>query len=433
VWPMRKLIQEFQDELFRVVPCWLASPESVSAIFPLEKYFDLVIFDEASQCFPEWGLPAIFRGKQLIVAGDSKQLRPGDFYRIRWQDDGEEDVFMETESLLELAQLQLPSFRLQAHYRSRHPDLIAFSNRHFYKNTLLTLPDQKFYNSGWKPLEYLMVKGEWKDQTNRVEAEKVAELVLKSCLESPQVSVGVITFNRPQQQLIMDVIEEYFSAHNQTIPERLFIKNIENVQGDERDLIIFSVGYAPSKNNRVALQFGSLNAEGGINRLNVAVTRAREKMIVVSSIEPSQLDLDGVKSEGPVLLKLWLEFVRDRSNSVSSEWQSPARAKHSEWYLSDRIQHTEILHNKVTNPPFAFADLVTLKNGSYHRLILTDDERYLQSPSPKLHHSFLPRLFKENNWEWISCYSRNYWINSEENMSSILVLPSNHSDPELEA
>lgn len=430
IWPLRKLIAEFSDELFRLVPCWLASPESVSAAFPLERNFDLVIFDEASQCYPEWGIPAIARAKQLVVAGDPRQLRPSDFYRIRWQEEEETSAELETESLLEMIQLQLTSVRLQAHYRSTHPGLIAFSNRHFYQNRLLALPDRQIINSGVSPFEFINVKGLWENQMNHAEAEKVTMLVWNHYNAHPEKSVGVITFNRPQQQLITDLVESYFQENGKPVPAGLFIKNIENVQGDERDVIIFSVAYAPTAEQKLSLQFGSLNTEGGINRLNVAVTRAREKMIVVTSIEPEQLEISGIKSEGPRLLKWWLEFVRQYAASANQEWQAPARSRESGWYLSDRLWQTEILSNRVSQAPFAFADLITKMEGKYHRIILTDDESYLQSPSPKLHHSFLPALLRSKNWEWTFCWSRNYWVNQDQLNDKILFGGNANGQPE---
>lgn len=423
IWPLRKLISEFQDEIFRLVPCWMASPEAVSALFPLEKNFDLVIFDEASQCFPEWGIPAICRAKQLVVAGDSQQLRPSDFYRIRWQQDEEDqDPYTESESLLEMVRFKLPVLTLQAHYRSQHPDLIAFSNRNFYQNRLLHLPDRDYYNSKPCAFEYINVQGFWENQSNQKEAEAVAELILKFSSSEHSASIGVITFNQIQQQLIMDTIEIIFAEHQASIPENLFIKNIENVQGDERDIIIFSVGYAASKSktNRVSLQFGSLNQEGGVNRLNVAVSRARQRMIIITSIEPQELDVDSAKSAGPAMLKSWLEFVKEYAIAPSQEWRSTARSKESIWYLSDRLLQRDELKGRLFPPPFAFADLVTLIDGKYQRIILTDDERYLQAPSSKFHHCYLPELIRSKNWPSTFCYSRSYWLDPSKLDGDIL-------------
>jgi hypothetical protein len=212
VWPVRKLIESFAGEVFKVIPCWLASPESVSAIFPLrEDLFDLVIFDESSQCFAEQGIPAMARGKQVVVTGDNQQLRPSDLYRTRVNEtnsDNETPVALEVESLLELAAQQLPQVALTEHYRSRSLDLIAFSNRHFYQNKLSLLPYFDDINGRKPAIYYLNVNGVWQENTNRAEADMVLQLLNQIAIDLPGRSVGIVTFNYPQQQLIQDLLDE---------------------------------------------------------------------------------------------------------------------------------------------------------------------------------------------------------------------------------
>ncbi|HEX9956265.1 MAG TPA: AAA domain-containing protein, partial [Fibrella sp.] len=256
IWPIRKLMEHHADEVFRLVPCWMASPESVSTLFPMrEGLFDLVIFDEASQCFAENGLPAMLRGHQVVVTGDSKQLRPSDLYRARFDTDEsdidnksgmaavpEEAIMLEVESLLDLAAQYLPQVSLTGHYRSRSLDLIAFSNEHFYNNTLTLLPDFTEVNNPEPGIHYMNVKGQWINTTNPVEAAAVLSLIDKLQTDLPGRSIGVVTFNFQQQQLIQELLETSAGA----VPRAVrFVKNIENVQGDECDVIIFSVGYAP--------------------------------------------------------------------------------------------------------------------------------------------------------------------------------------------
>ncbi|NJM25484.1 MAG: DNA helicase I [Bacteroidia bacterium] len=173
IWPLRRLIHEYEDELFRLIPCWLASPESVSAVFQMKETFDLVIFDEASQCFSERGIPAMYRGRQLLIAGDSMQLKPNELYQIRWEDD-REDPDLEQNSLLELGSRYLKTVHLQGHYRSLSPELIDFSNRYFYGGRLRLLPDREYLNKTRPALEYRKVEGVWENQTNRTEAETIA-------------------------------------------------------------------------------------------------------------------------------------------------------------------------------------------------------------------------------------------------------------------
>ena len=314
-------MDSFADEVFKLVPCWLASPESVSAMFPLrDDLFDLVIFDEASQCFAENGIPAMARGKQVVVTGDNQQLRPSDLYRIHLDDtepNDETPAELEVESLLELAAQQLPQVSLTEHYRSRSLDLISFSNKYFYKNKLSLLPHFDEINRHEPAIRYLNVNGTWQQNTNPIEAEAVLKLLDQINTELPGRSVGIVTFNHPQQQLILDKLEGLLgmeSAQNSmNLPPGLFVKNIENVQGDERDVIIFSVGYAADERGRLSMQFGSLNARGGENRLNVAVTRARERVYIVTSLWPDQLNVADTANDGPKLLKAYLQYALDVS------------------------------------------------------------------------------------------------------------------------
>src|SRR5690606_26803203 len=301
VWPLRKVISEMQGELLRLIPCWLGSPEAVSAIFPMKEIFDLVIFDEASQCFAERGIPAMYRGKQVVVAGDGKQLKPFELYQVRWDEEHPDEPDTEVDSLLELAERYLEGVSLQGHYRSRSPELIDFSNRHFYDGKLKLLPDRSLLNQNKPAIEFHKVDGIWEDNTNHAEAEAVVRQVFNFIDNYEGVEVGVVTFNAQQQYLILDLLENEAAGRGVTLPPGLFVKNIENVQGDEKDVIIFSVGYAPDKRGRMSMQFGSLNVAGGENRLNVAITRARVQVIIITSIWPDQLKTTRSKNQGPRL------------------------------------------------------------------------------------------------------------------------------------
>ncbi|MCH8317292.1 MAG: DUF4011 domain-containing protein, partial [Bacteroidetes bacterium] len=174
IWPIRKLISNLSVELFNLIPCWMASPEAVSAVFPMTVLFDLVIFDEASQCFAEKGIPAMYRGRQVVIAGDEMQLSPNDLYQVRWEDEEDEDMpELEIDSLLDLGAVSLPNFKLLSHYRSRSLDLIDFSNRHFYEQRLQLLPDFNLINKHQPAINYIKVDGTWQDNTNVEEAKKV--------------------------------------------------------------------------------------------------------------------------------------------------------------------------------------------------------------------------------------------------------------------
>jgi superfamily I DNA and/or RNA helicase len=410
IWPLRKVIAEFEDEIFRLLPCWLASPESVSAIFPMKETFDLVIFDEASQCFAERGIPALYRGKQSVIAGDNKQLRPGDFYKARWQDDELDSPDAEVDSLLELTSRYLKTLTLNGHYRSQSLELVDFSNRHFYDGRLQLLPDFLHINEKQSSIEFNRVDGIWEDNTNETEAQYVADLVLQIVSQNPMKEIGVLTFNVNQQSLVQDRLEEKFMDAQLKLPARLFVKNIENVQGDERDIIIFSIGYAPDPKGRVSIQFGSLNADGGENRLNVAVTRAREKIIVVSSLWPEQLEVGETKNAGPKLLKEYLSFARQVSSGNFQPYVTSDEKNLQGIRLKKRLA---CLSNKegveLRENAFPFYDLTVERSGDMKGAIFTDDNFYYESLSAKAPHALLPQMLKTKHWPNLRVYSRNFW------------------------
>jgi len=418
IWPLRKVLAEFEEEIFKLIPCWLASPESVSAIFPMKELFDLVIFDEASQCFAERGIPALYRGKQAVVAGDSMQLKPGDFYQSRWQEEDETQPDAEIDSLLELSSRYLLQVQLQGHYRSKSLELIDFSNRHFYNGNLQLLPDMQEMNANKPCLQYEKIEGHWINNTNPEEALHVVALVSKLIHENSEKEIGVVTFNAPQQSLIMDMIEKVVGH----IPPTLFVKNIENVQGDERDIIIFSVGYAPDEKGKVAAQFGSLNLAGGENRLNVAVSRARERAIVVTSLWPDQLHVEDTLNEGPKLLKLYLQFVLDVSKGQYEPFAKPITTKKTSFNLKEEIKEWakgKWPEYKVEENRLPFYDLTIELNNRKLGAVLTDDNFYLQSLSAKSDHALTPRLLELKNWPFLRVYSRNYWQDPDKFFNEI--------------
>lgn len=415
IWPIRKLITEFEREVYKLLPCWLASPESVSALFPLKESFDLVIFDEASQCYAERGIPSLYRGKQVVVAGDSKQLRPGDFYHVRWEDEDDDHPDQEVDSLLELTSRYWPSLQLRGHYRSQAPELIEFSNLHFYDGKLQLLPEFKFDRQS-PVIEYVKVEGSWQNNTNVLEAHTVSDCVQRLLAEDPTRKIGVVTFNAPQQSLILDVLEDEFSKSKQAIPETLFVKNIENVQGDERDVIIFSIGYAADKKGKVNVQFGSLNMAGGENRLNVAVTRARKKIIIITSIWAHQLETDDVKNDGPRLLKKYLEYAKAVSDGNYRLALTTQHHHAQPWYLKHRViawAAQRWANHQVEEASVPIYDLIVKQEEEPRGVLLLDDELYFNDLSAKAPHSLTPILLEHKNWPYLRIHSRNYWQDQE--------------------
>lgn len=331
---LRKLVTGHVNELQTIYPCWLLSPKSASEILPLEEgLFDLIIFDEASQLFIEESLPAIFRGKRIIVAGDDKQLRPNALFsgKAGIMPDEEEDLGAEyeEESLLDLAKVKFDATHLNYHYRSVYEELINFSNYAFYAGRLQVSPNIE-KEVKVPPIQRIKVDGRWDNRSNLVEAEKVVDIVENILgTRADNETIGIITFNSEQKKLIEDRLEsrakkkpDFQSRYtNELIRESngedvsLFVKNIETVQGDERDIIIFSVAYARNEHDKVTATFGSLSSDGGENRLNVAISRAKKSVCIVTSIEPEELNVDGSKNLGPKLLKKYLQYARAVSNN----------------------------------------------------------------------------------------------------------------------
>lgn len=319
---LRKIIAESRDVLQRIFPCMLMSPLSVAQYLEMRPdIFDIIIFDEASQMATPDAVGAIARGSSLIVVGDAKQLPPTQFFMSKLSDNEPLEENEDAESILEdCIAVGMPSHYLTTHYRSRHEGLIAFSNSQFYDNRLLTFPSANDSEAKVKFIDPHGVYDYGKTRTNRIEAEAVVEYLLTRIRRSNTLpSIGVIAFSKAQSNLIEDLF--YTAAQNNKAlqkkiadaPEPMFIKNIENVQGDERDIIVFSVGYGPDKNGNVSLNFGPLNQKGGERRLNVAVSRARQEMIVFSSLMPHHISREGVSARGVLALKDFLSYAIDEN------------------------------------------------------------------------------------------------------------------------
>jgi very-short-patch-repair endonuclease/predicted house-cleaning noncanonical NTP pyrophosphatase (MazG superfamily) len=323
--PIRTLLQKIPNLLVKLKPCLLMSPISVSQFLsPESAKFDVVLFDEASQIVPEDAIGSIYRGKTLVVAGDNKQLPPTSFFQkslledYDWDELSDEDVEVFDSILDECLGVGLPVKTLRWHYRSKHEELIAFSNNRFYENTLITFPaaSAKTDNLGVK-LDYVTdgIYDRGGKRDNPKEAERLADLVFDHFRRYPNKTLCVITFSIAQMETVQEAIDRRLKDNPEFekffIEDRLegfFVKNLENVQGDERDVIFFSVGYGRDQNGNITMNFGPLNKPGGERRLNVAVTRAREKVVLVTSIKATDLDPD-VKAVGVQTLRGYLEYA----------------------------------------------------------------------------------------------------------------------------
>lgn len=322
--PLRQLLPSLPTLLPALKPCLLMSPLSVATYLPIDQPpVDLVIFDEASQIPPEEAVSAVVRGRQVIVAGDEKQLPPTSFFQaVAALDEEEGDDEPLTDSILEECIPIFPEAYLDWHYRSRHESLIAFSNHEFYDGRLITFP------SAIDNDHELGVKFVWLEEgtfdrggskTNRAEARYVAEMVMSHFTHRPDRSLGVIAMSISQQEAIERELFRLRQEHPdlddlfaEERPEHFFVKNLERVQGDERDRIIISLGYGPDTRGVVNMQFGPLSRSGGQRRLNVAATRGKEMTTLVSSLRPSQLDLSRLTtgSASVALLQRYIEYAQ---------------------------------------------------------------------------------------------------------------------------
>jgi len=398
-WPIRKLLEGFSDEIFRLAPCWMASPETVSALFSSKQEFDLVIFDEASQCPVERGLPALLRGKQVVIAGDTMQLPPSNFYQSTWDDEGDGLEF-EAESLLELGRGYFEYVRLKGHYRSAHPTLIHFSNANFYGNQLQCLPDLPTVLENESAFSWTKTEGVWSEQRNRTDADEAVKKVSEILKVNSETSIGVVTGNFFQMELISDLLWQ--SGLGQA---NVKVRNIENVQGDEFDEVVLCLGYARNRDGKLSTNFGLLSKKGGVNRLNVAISRAKKKMHVISSLEAEDFRPKLLENPGIKLLKEYLTLVKQQSKSPNIpvplfESSSPNSFKTLKQYLLEREK------SKSERVPSALMDLIEENTGQAPRAILTDDQRFFNASSAKAALAYHPILLEQKGWSFEIRWSR---------------------------
>jgi len=443
--PIRVLIKEIPDLLMTLKPCWMMSPLSVSQLIESggKIAFDLVIFDEASQIRTEDAICAIYRGSQLILAGDSNQLPPTNFFNyINDDDDYENNNF---ESVLDECNVFLDSHTLSWHYRSRHEDLIKFSNKYIYDNQLVTFPSpiSKSENLGLQ-FEYIE-KGYYEkgSRFNRKEAQRVAEAIVEHYSKYPEFSLGVIAFSEAQQFAIERELAKLIRNNeniNQYLDEdkkdHLFVKNLENVQGDERDVIYFSIGYAKDKQGNLSHNFGPLNREGGHRRLNVAITRARNKIKVFSSIYSGEIDLNRTSAQGAILLKKYLAFVENPSlDSSSSEQIQDKLSEVDHLFINqaDSFLIEKSIQKALQDKGFetclllgasSFKIDVAVKSKDNPEIfalaIETDGIDYLKANTVRDRDRLRPNVLKSLGWKIHQVWARDWIRNQEQELEKIL-------------
>lgn len=422
----RQLFKEVGNLLQRLKPCLLMSPLSIAQYLdPSNPPFDLVVFDEASQIAPWDALGALARGRQWVVVGDSRQLPPTSFFAIQSEEDEEEVELGGTlESILDECQAAgMPQMRLNWHYRSADERLIAFSNHRYYEDGLFTFPTAQSQHPE-RGVHWVHVGegrfGRSGSRTNRAEAEAlVAHLLQQLRTSGGNRSFGVVTFNQSQQVLIENLLDEArtrdpeLERHFSGGVEPVFIKNLENVQGDERDVIYFSVAYAPDAQGKFRMEFGPLNRQGGERRLNVAVSRARQQMWVFSSIVPEQIDLNRANARGARDLRAFLDYARRGGQLVRESEAAPEALSVA---LSQRLQSLGWQCQTNLGSSQYRLDLGVLhphRQGAYLAAIEWDGPNYASAPSTRdrdrLRHSVLSGL----GWSLIRVWAIEWWRDPE--------------------
>lgn len=429
--PLRELMSRIPDALTKLTPCLLMSPLSIAQyLAPGASTFDLVIFDEASQ-IPVWdAVGAMARGKQVVMVGDPKQLPPTSFFDRAESTADDEDVEADLESILdECISANLPTRHLNWHYRSRHESLIAFSNQRYYESKLVTFPSPVTTDQAVKLKAIAGVYEKGGSRTNPVEARAlVADLISK--LRSPgfresKMTMGVVTFNGEQQKLIEDLLDDARRKDPSLEPyfadseiEPVFVKNLESVQGDERDIIYFSITYGRDAAGVVSMNFGPLNRQGGERRLNVAVTRARHELCVFASLRPEQMDLARTQANGVRDLKHFLEFaergpralVEATPGSVGG-FDSPFEEAVSAALVKKGWQvHTQVgvsafrIDLGVVDPdaPGRYLCGVECDGATYHRSATARDRDKLRE-----------LVLRGLGWEILRIWSTDWWIDAQ--------------------
>lgn len=455
--PIRKLIEEMGDYLTTLKPCVMMSPLSVAQFLPTNMAkFDLVVFDEASQITVWDAVGAIARGKNVIVVGDPKQMPPTSFFSKQTveEESDEEDL----ESILDQAlSAQMKHHRLTGHYRSRHESLIAFSNNHYYENSLVTYPssDTKASAVELHRIEGVYSKG--KNRNNPIEAQAVCDFIVKTLTErkSKNLSLGVVTLNSEQQRCIEDLLDEkrrshaelekYFQATDDYDP--IFVKNLESVQGDERDIIIMSLAFGPTElgGKTMSMNFGPLNKQGGERRLNVAITRATTEVHVFSSFDPYMIDMSRTSALAVQHLKNFLEFAERGPIALAEYTAAESGVDQFDSYFEEAVAialrsrgwkiQTQVGVSKfridmgIINPD---------KPGKYLAGIECDGATYHGSPAARDRDRVRQIILEGLGWSIVRIWSTDYFIDSEsiiervhQQLEELLINDRNTIDEEI--
>lgn len=423
--PIRKLMQEAGLAIQAIKPVIMMSPMSIAGFLPPDSIgFDLVIFDEASQVRPVDALGAILRGKQIVVVGDTRQMPPTSFFdKLNTDTEDEDNVTADMQSILGMCDAQgAPQRMLRWHYRSRHESLISLSNQEFYENRLVIFPSPGSKTRMGLAFNHLpdTFYDKGKTRTNPKEAESVADAVIRHALTSPKLSLGVVAFSTSQMQAIQNAIEirrrknpeteNFFREH---AAEPFFVKNLENVQGDERDVIFISIGYGRTEDGKVPMSFGPLNNEGGERRLNVLITRAKRRCEVFTNITAADMVIGPTAKFGIRALKSFLYFA-EHGKFESHKDEQPYQPQPFESIIAETLRKEGYtVREKVGSAGF-YIDLAIADPdhpGRYLLGITCDGKSYHQAQSARDRDRLRTTVLEGMGWNLLQLWSLDWFRN----------------------
>lgn len=437
--PIRKLLKQAGHAVQAIKPVFMMSPISIAQFLePGQLEFDIMIMDEASQVPAEDALGAVARARQIVVVGDSKQLPPTRFFHKVMDDAavGEDDETFNTgdiESVLGLCLARgLPQRMLRWHYRSRHHSLIAVSNREFYDHKLCVIPSPTTMASGYGLQMHHIKEGVFDrggKSNNVLEARAVANAILEHARQTPLKSLGVGTFSVAQRDAILDELEllrrqspgtESFFYASKTEP--FFVKNLENIQGEERDVIFISIGYARDRSGFMAMAFGPLTADGGERRLNVLISRAKETCVVFSSITHDDIDLTRAKTVGPRALKAFLRFAATGEMDTPTTTGAAFDSEFERQVAHALEQHGHTVHHQIGTAGFLI-DLAVVDPRSPGRYVLAiecDGATYHSSRWARDRDRLREQVLRDRGWQVHRIWSTDWFHRRDEQLRKTL-------------
>jgi superfamily I DNA and/or RNA helicase/very-short-patch-repair endonuclease len=435
--PIRDYFSRAFYSIMAIKPCLMMSPMSISQYLPSEDfYFDLVVMDEASQLKPEDALGAILRAKQVVVVGDPKQLPPTNFFNFSSdasnEDENDEVDLPDYESILDMALKSFrPARRLKWHYRSRHENLISFSNKSFYDDDLVIFPsphyDDEEYGLHFRYLE----DGVYQGRKNLIEAQEIVKYVADHVQKYPDKSLGIVTINQAQQELVNDLIDmemrnnvllqDYLTRHENSL-EPLIIKNLENIQGDERDVILISTVYGKEPGaTKFHQRFGPINGKFGHRRLNVLFTRARYKTLVFSSLDPDNIVAEDSSSVGLKAFKNFLSFAKNKK--ISSVTSTGEADSDFEVFVMKAIEEAGfVVHSQIGVSGYRIdLGIVHPKHpGKYLLGIECDGATYHSSKSARDRDKIRQEILESLGWKIYRIWSTDWFNDPQKEIAKLI-------------